>query len=271
MTGKVLGFGIRSIYAVLIVIPLLVVLFGSFKTTSEIFKSPFAPPASPSLANYAEAFSGGSLIGAFANSAMITTTSVFLTLFLGSMAAYGLSRIPGWRGWLLFGFIVIGMSVPVQANMIPQYVLFGSLGLLDTQLGLIIINIVVTLPVSVFIMGGFMRTLPAELFEAAEVDGAGPWRNYYQIALPLSAPSIAATATFLFVMHWNDLLYPLLFISSEEKMTLPLALLRFQGEYMTNYPLLFAGVVLTSIPVVVAYVFLQRFFVAGITGGAVKG
>lgn len=271
MTGKALSVGIRGVYAVLILIPLLVVFFGSFKTTREIFANPFAPPDGLNIANYAEALSGGNLGGAFVNSALITSSSVLLTLFIGSLAAFGIARIPGWRGWLIFGFIVLGMSVPVQANMIPQYVLFDSLGLLDSRVGLVLINIVVTLPVSVFIMGGFMRTLPTELFEAAEVDGASPWRNYYQIALPLSAPSIAATATFLFVMHWNDLLYPLLFVSSEDRLTLPLALLRFQGEYMTNYPLLFAGVVLTSIPIVVAYVFLQRFFVAGITGGAVKG
>lgn len=271
MMEKALRPGFHVVYSLLIVVPLLVVFFGSFKTTSEIFENPFAPPESLNISNYSEALSGGGLGVAFANSAMITVSSVLLTLFIGSLAAFGISRIPGWKGWLLFGFIVLGMSVPVQANMIPQYVLFGSLGLLDTQLGLILINVVVTLPVSVFIMGGFMRTLPAELFEAAEVDGAGPWRNYLQIAIPLSAPSIAATATFLLVMHWNELLYPLLFISSEDKLTLPLALLRFQGEYMTNYPLLFAGVVLTSIPLVVGYVFLQRFFVAGITGGAVKG
>ena len=145
------------------------------------------------------------------------------------------------------------------------------MGLLDSQVGLILVDTVVTLPVAVFILGGFMRTLPAELYESADIDGSGPWRTYASIAIPLSAPSLAATATFLFVMHWNDLLYPLLFISSDEQLTLPLALLRFQGEYLTNYPLLFAGVVLCSIPVVVAYVFLQRYFVAGMTGGAVKG
>lgn len=271
MVGRISKNVVLAVYAVLILIPLLVVIFGSFKTTPEIFANSFAPPHSLNFDNYAKALTEGNLGVAFLNSAVITVTSVTLTLFIGSLAAYGLSRIPGWKGWVLFGFIVLGMSVPAQANMIPQYVLFGQLGLLNSQAGLILINIVVTLPVAVFIMGGFMRTLPSEIYEAAGIDGSGPWRTYHSIAIPLSLPSIAATAIFLFVMHWNDLLYPLLFITSASKQTLPLALLRFQGEFLTNYPLLFAGVMLASVPVVIAYVFLQRFFVAGMTAGAVKG
>lgn len=271
MVARISKNAVLAVYALLIVIPLLVVLFGTFKTTPELFANPFGPPSSLSLGNYAETVTGQNLGAAFLNSSMVTVCSVTLTLLIASLAAYGVARIPGWKGWVIFGFIVLGMSVPAQANMIPQYVLFQQLGLLDSRLGLILINIVVTLPVAVFILGGFMRTLPSDLFEAATVDGSGPWRTYYAVAVPLSMPSIAATAIFLFVMHWNDLLYPLLFISSPDKRTLPLALLSFQGEFQTNYPLLFAGVILASIPVVLAYVFLQRFFVAGMTAGAVKG
>ncbi|MFC4147245.1 carbohydrate ABC transporter permease, partial [Micromonospora mangrovi] len=131
--------------------------------------------------------------------------------------------------------------------------------------------VVVTLPVAVFILAGFLRTLPGELYEAAELDGAGPWAAFRRVAIPLSRPSLAATAIFLFVMHWNDLLYPLLFIDDPAKRTLPLALLDFTGEYLTDYPLLFTGVVVASTPMVVAYALLQRHFVAGITAGAVKG
>jgi len=271
MTGRISRIAVLAIYAVLIVVPLFVVFSGSFKTTPEIFANAFSLPSEPRFDNYNEVLTGGNLGTAFVNSAMITACSVVITLFLASLAAYGTARIPGWKGALILGFFVIGMSVPTQANMIPQFVQFGQLGLLNSQLGLILINIVVTLPVAVFILGGFMKTLPPGLYEAAEIDGSGPWRTYWSIAMPLSAPSIAATATFLFVMHWNDLLYPLMFISSEDKLTLPLALLRFQGEYLTDYPLLFAGVVLSSIPIVIAYVFLQRYFVAGMTNGAVKG
>lgn len=262
---------ILACYAVLIVVPLTVILFGTFKTTGALFENPFAPPTSLSAQNYRTVLTEQNLSGAFVNSTLVTVASVTLTLFLGSLAAYGVARIPGWRGWLIFGFLVLGMSVPAQANMIPQYVLFGRLGLLDSLLGLILINVVVTLPVAVFILGGFMRTLPSTLYEASALDGSGPWRTYRSVVMPLSLPSLAATAIFLFVMHWNELLYPLLFIQSAEKRTLPLALLSFQGEFQTDYPLLFTGVVLSSLPVVVGYVLLQRYFVAGMTSGAVKG
>ncbi|RJK94808.1 carbohydrate ABC transporter permease [Vallicoccus soli] len=261
---------VLAVWAALIVVPLTVVVFGTFKTTAELFESPFSPPGSLTLGNY-RAVLDGALGTAFVNSVLVTLASVALTLLLASLAAYACARIPGWVGWVVFGFLVLGMSVPAQANMVPQYVLFDSLGLLDSRLGLVLINVVVTLPVAVFILGGFMRTLPRDLYEASAIDGAGPWRTYRSIVMPLAMPSVAATAIFLFVIHWNELLYPLLFISSPEKRTIPLALLSFQGEYLTDYPLLFSGVVVASAPIVLVYVLLQRHFVAGMTAGAVKG
>jgi raffinose/stachyose/melibiose transport system permease protein len=262
---------VLAAYAVAIVIPLTVVLFGTFKTTPQLFDSPFAPPTSLPLDNYDVVLTEQNLGRVFLNSVVVTVSSVFLTLLIASMAAYAAARIPGWRGWLIYGFIVIGLSVPAQSNMIPQYVLFDRIGLLNSLVGLVLINIVVTLPIAVFILGGFMRTLPKEMYEASAIDGAGPWRTYRSVAMPLSMPSVAATGIFLFVIHWNELLYPLLFINSPEKKTLPVALLDFQGEFLTNYPLLFTGVIIASFPVVVTYLLLQRYFVAGITAGAVKG
>lgn len=262
---------ILGIYAILVAVPLVVVITGTFKNTQQLFSSPFGPPPSLSPHNYTTVLSDANMGRAFINSAIVTGFAVVLTLLIGSLASYGVARIPGWKGWAVFGFLVLGMAVPAQANMIPQYVLFQRLGLLDSLLGLILIEIVVTLPVAVFIMTGFMRTLPRELYEASSIDGANPWRTYWSVVLPMSTPSLAATAIFLFVIQWNDLLYPLLFIHDPSKKTLPLALLDFQGEFLTNYPLLFTGVVVASAPIVIAYVFLQRYFVAGLTAGSVKG
>ena len=271
MLASITRRGILAIYAVIIIVPLTVVGFGSFKSTQELFAGPFSLPQSLSPANYAEVIGGQDLGSSFTNSVIVTAISVPLTLFLASLAGYAISRLKGFMAWAIFGFLVLGMAIPAQANMVPLYVLFGRLGLLDSLAGLVLANVVSTLPIAVFILGGFMRTLPKELYEASSIDGTGPWRTYVSIALPLSAPSVAAAAIFLFVIHWNELLYPLLFIQSPGNRTLPLALLSFQGEFQTNYPLLFAGVILASLPVVVAYVFLQRYFVAGITAGASKG
>ncbi|HYP44907.1 MAG TPA: carbohydrate ABC transporter permease [Propionibacteriaceae bacterium] len=259
-----------TLYAILIIVPVSVVAFGSFKTQQQLFAQPYLPTLSPVLGNYRSALVAQGLGQALLNSAIVTACGVVLTLALASLAAFGIARIHGWIGGAVFTLLVIGMAIPAQANMIPQRVLFERLGLLDSLLGLILINITVTLPVATFILAGFMKTLPRELYEASALDGAGNLRTYLSVALPLSAPSLAATTIFLFVIQWNDLLYPLLLIQSPEKKTLPLALLSFQGEFLTNYPLLFTGVILSSLPIVIAYVALQRQFVAGLTAGAGK-
>ena len=268
------GVGRRSLlaaYALIIAVPLAVVLTGSLKTQQQLFESPFLPTLQPTFGNYGSVLVGQGLGRALLNSTLVTVSSVLVTIFLASLAAYAVARIKGWLSAAIFGFLVLGMAVPAQANMIPQRVLFEVLGLLDTLPALVLINVTVGLPVATFILGGFMRTLPAELYEAAAIDGAGNWRTYASVAMPLSAPSLAAATIFLFVIQWNDLLYPLLLIQSPDKETLPLALIGFQGEFLTNYPLLFTGVVVASVPLVVAYLFLQRYFVAGLTAGATKG
>ena len=137
------------------------VVFGSFKTQQQLFASPFLPTFSPRISNYSTALFGQGIGHALLNSVVVTVTSVVLTLVIASLAAYAVARIPGWKGNLIFGFLILGMAIPAQANMIPQRVLFESLGLLDSLLGLVLINITVTLPVATFILGGFMKTLPA--------------------------------------------------------------------------------------------------------------
>jgi len=271
MPYQLIRRSVLSTWAVLIVVPLVVVVFGTFKTTPELFSSPFGPPPGLDLTNYSRVLQDADLAGAFRNSVVVTLCSVGLTLFVASLAAFGIARIPGWQGWAVYGAIVLGLAVPAQANMIPQYVVFDRLGLTNSLVGLVLINLVVTLPIAVFILTGFMKTLPREIYEAAAIDGAGPWRTYRSIAIPLSRASLAATAIFLFVIHWNELLYPLLFIQEPDKRTLPLALLSFQGEFLTDYPVLFTGVVVASAPLVLTYLFLQRYFVAGMTAGSVKG
>ncbi len=213
----------------------------------------------------------GEMVVAMRNSIVVTACVVVLTLALAAAAAYAFARMTGTLAMLAYGFVVAGMAIPVQASMVPQFVLFDLLGLTDSLVGLVIVQTVTGLPIAVFILTGFMRTLPRELFEAADMDGSGPWRTFRSIVLPLSTPSLAAAAIFLLVISWNDLLYPLLFITDPAKRTLPLALLGFTGEYLTEYPLLFTGVVVASAPLALAYVFLQRWFVAGLTAGSVKG
>ncbi|MGY5766145.1 carbohydrate ABC transporter permease [Brachybacterium sp. DNPG3] len=259
------------VHTLVIGLPLLVVLVTSVKTTQELFADPFSLPAVPTADNFVALLTGGRIGPALRNSAIVTAASVTLTLLVSSWASFAISRIGGLLGTGLFGLFALGLAVPAQVAMIPQYVIFRQLGLTNTLTGLVLINIAVTCPVAIFLLTGFLRTLPGELMEAAEVDGASSWQLYARIAMPLSTPSLSAAAIFLFVMHWNDLLYPLLFITDPSRSTLPKTLLDFQGEYATNYPLLFAGVIIASLPMVLAYVLLQRWFVAGMTAGALRG
>jgi raffinose/stachyose/melibiose transport system permease protein len=270
MTYRLGRGAVLTIYALLVVVPLLIVVLGTVKTTQALFSSPLGWPTEPTAANYAEVLADGQITVALRNSVLVTTSVVVLTLALSSAAAYAFARLRGRLALAAYAFVVAGLAVPVQASMVPQFVLFDLLGLTDSLVGLVIVQTVTGLPVAVFILTGFMRTLPRELFEAADTDGAGPWRTFRSIVLPLSTPSLAAAAIFLLVISWNDLLYPLLFITDPAKRTLPLALLGFTGEYLTDYPLLFTGVVVASLPLAAAYVLLQRWFVAGLTAGSVK-
>jgi raffinose/stachyose/melibiose transport system permease protein len=174
-------------------------------------------------------------------------------------------------GKLLFALFAIGLAIPGQVNIVPVYQLFNQLGLLNSLNGLIIINISTTLPISIFILTSFFRELPKEMFEVSAIDGAGPFRVYRSIALPLSRPAMGATSIFLFVINWNDLLYPLLLVTQSEKKTLPLAMLDYKGEYFTNFNMIFTAVIVASVPMVLMYLFMQRSFIAGLTAGAVKG
>ncbi len=260
------------VYALLILIPLLVVMLTSVKTLQETFANPLGfPEGGIKFDNYIAIFQEQTMAGYFMNSTIVTLFSVTLTLLFASMIAFGIIRLNSWIGNILFTLFTLGMMVPAQVIMVPLYSLMLNFGLTNSLVGLILVNISSTLPIAVFILTGFMKTLPKELFEASTIDGANNWQMYIKVAMPLSLPSLSATAIFLFVMHWNDLLYPLLFITDNAYKTLPLALLEFQGQYSTNYPMLFTGVIIASAPMVIAYIFLQRFFVAGMTAGAVKG
>jgi raffinose/stachyose/melibiose transport system permease protein len=174
-------------------------------------------------------------------------------------------------GKVLFILFSLGLAIPAATSIIGIYELFVRFSLTNTLYGLVVINVASTLPISIFILTAFFRQIPHELFESASMDGARPFRLYRSIALPLSRPSMAAVAIFLFVITWNDLLYPLLLITQADLKTLPLALLDYRGEYAINFSMIFTAVMVASLPMVVMYLSMQKTFVSGLTAGAVKG
>lgn len=271
MVFKVVRVISLAIFAILIIIPSSIVFFGSSKTDAEVYNAPLALPERWNLDNYRFLFEVSDVGTSFMNSVIVTGSSVVLTLLLASLAAYAISRMITVTGKVLFALFTVGLAIPGQVNVVPIFILFNDLGLTNKLSGLVLINVVTTLPISVFILTAFFRELPKELFEVSSIDGASPLRTYRSIALPLSRPAMGATAIFLFVITWNELLFPLLLITDQDKRTLPLSLLSFRGEFFSNYSMIFTAVMVASLPMVVMYLFMQRSFIAGLTAGAVKG
>ncbi len=260
-----------ALFAVIIAGPLLIVAFTSFKTTPQFFADPLGLPEAWSLHNYRTLFSGQPMWRYFGNSVSVTLSTVALELLLAGCIAYGIFRSGKRLGTALTGLFAVGLMVPAQVNMIPIYSFVQKLGLGNSLSALALVTAAMLLPLSVFMLAGFMKTLPREIFEAGEMDGASEWTLMARLAVPLSAPYFAATAAFLFVIVWNDLLFPMLLLSGKDKLTLPLALLQFRGEYVTDYPMLLTGVVITALPMIALFIFLQKYFISGALAGALKG
>lgn len=260
-----------AVFAIIIVLPLLLLVVTTIKDQQQFYSSPLGLPSVLSFQNYVNLFQDQPMWSYFKNSIVVSASTVALELLLASMIAYAVYRVSNKIGLFFYGLFVIGLMVPSQVNMIPIYSFMRDLSLTNSRIGLVLVTISMMLPVAVFMLTGFMRTLPREMFEAGSMDGAGEWTLFSRIALPLSAPSLAATATFLFVAVWNDLLFPMLLMTDKAKMTLPLALLQFQGEYSTNYPGLLTGVAVISLPMLLLFLFLQKYFISGIAAGSLKG
>lgn len=255
----------------IILIPVSLIVLATFKQDLEILINPFGLPENFSFGNYTQLIQTTGIAQSTWNSTKVTLISVFLTLTLASMTSYAIARLTKVNSAVLFSLFALGLTIPAQVNILPIFILFNDLGLTNSHSGLILANLVSALPISVFIISAFFRELPKEMIEAAEIDGASHFRVFLRIILPLSTPALGATSIFLFVIFWNDLLFPLLLLSQKDLHTLPLTLLGFRGEFYTSYALLFTGVVIASAPLVVMYLLMQRSFVAGLTSGAVKG
>ncbi len=250
--------------------PLVIMFFAAFKTNAEIFQSPFSVPDFSNFANIAKIWTETNFLRYLINSVIVTGSSIVLILTLGTMAAYGIARYNFRGSGFVLMFFVAGLTLPLKLAIIPLFILMRDLGLLNTQLSLIIIYVAMGLPTTVFIMTGFIRTLPNELEDAARMDGASEPRIMWSIMLPLVRPALVIAGIQNVVPIWNDFFFPLIFIQKDALKTLPQGLTTFMGEYTTDWGILFAGLMLSSAPVILIYIILSRQFINGMTAGAVK-
>ena len=255
---------------IVMVYPLVVMLLSAFKSNAEIFASPFALPESFDLSNVERVWNETSFVRYLLNSAIVTAASVATILVFATMAAYAVARYRFRGNTLVFMFFLSGLMVPLKLAVIPLFIQLDTLGLIDTRLGLVCVYVAMGLPSAVFIMTGFLRTLPAELEQSARIDGASEARIMLAIMLPLARPAMVIAGLQNAVPIWNDFFFPLVFVTSENLKTLPQGLTVFMGEFNTDWGVLFAGLTLAALPITLCYMLLSRQFIAGMTQGAIK-
>ncbi|WP_104402775.1 carbohydrate ABC transporter permease [Vibrio penaeicida] len=256
--------------ALIMLYPILMMVLSGFKTNPEIFSTPFSLPNSFNLDNFKVIWNETDVPRYFLNSIIVTLLSVVFLLTTGTMAAYAIARYRFSGSLMVSLFFLSGLMLPLRLAIIPLFIQLKYLGLVDSLVGLICIYTAMSLPATVFILTGFLRTLPKDLEDSARIDGASELRIMIQIMVPLITPALVIAGIYNAVPIWNDFFFPLIFIQSPEWKTLAQGLTAFFGEYSINYGVLYAGLTLAALPMIVIFIVQSRRFIAGMTAGAIK-
>jgi multiple sugar transport system permease protein len=260
---------VLALIALAIVFPFIWMVFTSFKPETQIAQyPPRLFPETWTVENYVNVWSRIPFARLFLNSIILAGGVTAISLLLDAMAAYALSRLDFPGRDAIFIIILIALMLPFQVMFIPLFVIVHDLGMLDSYSGLIVPR--ATNAFGIFMLRQFFMTLPRELDEAARIDGTSEWGIFWKIILPLSGPALATLAIFHFMYNWNDFLWPLLITSSTEMRTLPAGLALFVGQHVVEYGVVMAGAVLTLLPLLVAFLFAQRYFIQGIAMSGIK-
>ena len=266
------AFGIAVAFGVLMLAPFVLMVSTAFKQHAYVLEiPPKLIPDQPTLDNFVEAWTSNNFGRYFLNSAIVTVASTIISVTLSAMLGFVFARyeFPGRR--LLFGALLFTLMVPGLVLLIPQFVLARNLGLLNSLWGLVIVYAVLNLGLNTFLLRGFFAAMPAEIFDAASVDGAGPWRIFRSVAIPLAGPGLATITIFSFLAAWDEFTWAIVTISDKDLYTLPVAIRLFQRANGTEWGLVFAASLIAMVPVLALFVGLQRYIVSGSFQGALKG
>ena len=259
------------VWSFIAVFPLYFLMINTFKVKKEIYTNFFGLPKKWTLENYQALLSNSDFFVYFRNSFLVVVISLFMILLLGSLCAFALAH---WRTKFskgIYYFFVIGMMLPIKIATIRLLQIMKVLNTLNTLFCLYPIYIAMGLPTAVFILTEFVHGLPGELYEAAYMDGASRFRIWYRIVVPLIRPALATVAIYNRVPIWNDLWFPLIFITKESSKTVLLAVTRLQGQYSTDWPKVLTILAMSALPVIALYLTMAQSFIKGLTAGAVKG
>ena len=264
---RVVGLLVLILWSITAVYPLLWAAFTSLKTREELFANTWGLPSNPQWSNYVYAWGTGNIGAAFINSIIVTTLSIVLLFVISPMAAYALARAEyRGKGTILY-ILLAGMYIAPQVSIVPLAILLQSLGLMDSAIGLVMVYVASGLPYSIFISRLGFLSIPSSLEDAAKVDGLSTFQTYRKVALPLALPSVFIAMILEAIFIWNDFLYPLVFITSPDKNTLPLGLFRFQGSYLIQYGPLAAGIMISTVPLLILYILFSERIKKGIAAG----
>jgi raffinose/stachyose/melibiose transport system permease protein len=261
--------GVMILIGIVFLFPIYVMVNLSVRGPGD---SSFAhvPTANPTFDNFVEAWNESDMARALVNSFVITVVSVLLIVFLGALAAYGIARATQAWSTAAFYVFLLGLLVPFQLTMVPMYQNFARLDAIGSPLTLIVIYVGFRMPFTVFLYTSFLRLQPRDYEEAASIDGAGPLRRFWSVAFPLMRPVTGSVVILTGLYVWNDFLAPLLYLGGSDYQTVPLEVYSFVSDNATRWPLVFAALIISTVPILIAYFFLQKSLIQGFESG-VKG
>jgi raffinose/stachyose/melibiose transport system permease protein len=268
---EVLFKGALIINALGVFLPIIFMINSSFRPSADLFTSPLQLTKSLDLTNYKLVLTEGNFVNFFWNSFIVTFAATAIVIICGSSAAYALARYQFKLNGAIYIFFLAGLLIPAKLSLVPLFIQMKNMGLLDSRTGLILVYAAGAMPAAVFIFTGFIRALPADLDNAARIDGAKEYQVFSRIMLPLIVPVTGIVGIYSAIPIWNDFLLPLVFIRDTSKMTIMQGISVFFGEYGADWGAIFAGLTMAALPLVILYVILSGKFIKGLTAGATKG
>jgi raffinose/stachyose/melibiose transport system permease protein len=257
--------------AFLTLYPFSLVLLTSLKTTRDYMKSSIALPSVPQFSNYVAVYKKSAILPGFVNSLSITVVVLVLEILIGALAAYALTKMDFRKAGKYQLLFLAPMILPIQLIAIPIYLIFVNVGLTDTKFGIIVVYIATGLPLVIFMLTSFMKTIPIQISESAMVEGASDLQIFNKIMLPLLKPNIAAISVISGLGVWNDFFMPLLLLISAKQKTLPLKIYDYMGQYNNNWPFVSTCIIYVLMPILIFYICMQKYIIKGVVAGAVKG
>ena len=261
---------ILLIFASIAIFPLLVLVFNSVKPFNEFGLNPLGPPSSLRFENFSDAWVAGEYARIFFNSFKLVIGSVFLCLAVSLLAGFSLAKLNPKGSTVIAIYLLVGISIPAQLYILPLFLLWKELSLLNTHLGLIIIYSALNAPFATFLIRSYMIRLPDELFEASKLDGANTFQMFFRIAIPLSWPVILTAGLIIGLAVWNEFLFALTFITDQNFKPIATILFSFQSRFENNYALVSASAIMMVAPIAILFMIFQRRFISGLTSGGLK-